>query len=153
MYRSQGKVSLILVPASSWVKSCWFARVFGTADIRNLKFWTGNEVRKLYGKAIAESYALVLAVSWIFLFDGCLPHHVFKFIVCVEKHNPSVRCLIREPVLLIACIKIFNMLLCPSSGSLYPPVLLAAAVGAVAGVGPDVPLTLMSPSLPLTAHS
>lgn len=102
-----------------------------------MKFWTGDEVRKLYSKA---KTALVLAVRWIFLFCGCLPHQLFKFVAFVEKHNPSIRCLIREPVLLIACMKIFNMVLYPSLGSFYPPVLLAAAVcwvmGAVAGMVP-----------------
>lgn len=109
-------------------------RVFGKANSRNLRFWAGDEVRKLYSKA---KTALVLAVSWIF-FCGCFPLQLFKFIGYVEKHNPSIRCLIREPVPLIACMKIFNMLLYPSLGSCRP-VLLTAAVrcvpGAVTGKG------------------
>lgn len=80
-------------------------------------------------------------MSWIFLFSRCLPHQLFKFIAYVEEHNPSIRCLIREPVLLIAYMQIFSILLYPSSGSFSPAVLLAAAavcwvVGAVAGRGP-----------------
>lgn len=48
-----------------------------------------------------------------------MPHQLFKFIAYMDKHNPSITCLFREPVLLIACIKIFSMLLYPSSGSFY----------------------------------
>lgn len=70
-YRSQQKVNLtcfILVQ----VRLGGFTPLilFGTAESRNMTFWMGAEVRKLYRKT---KTILVLAVSWISIFVGFCP--------------------------------------------------------------------------------
>lgn len=58
----KGKFNFILVPIYSLVSFVGLTtlRIFGKATSRNMMFWTGDEVKKLYGKA---KTILFLAVS------------------------------------------------------------------------------------------